>query len=59
MRRGKSVASLLHDAQNEAGDRAVAAAKRADYVTSRQWRSLAAELARLLRDAVTIEARGQ
>lgn len=48
---------LLHLAKNAAGDRAVAAAEREDFTASREWQALAAEIDRLMRDAVTAMAR--
>lgn len=52
-----SVAKLLADAKREAGDKAVEAAKRTNYQLAREWRVLAVEIDRVLRDAVELMSR--
>jgi hypothetical protein len=47
-----SVAELLNDAKNAAGERAVAAARQEKFAKAREWQALAAEIERLFREAI-------
>jgi hypothetical protein len=52
----RSVAKLLAEAQNVAGDNAVSAHRDEDYAEAREWQALAIEIQRLVRDSVAIMA---
>lgn len=54
----RSVSKLLHEAQNIAGDNAVAARRDQDFAEAREWQALAVEIMRLVRDSVEVMARG-
>jgi hypothetical protein len=51
-----SVAQLLHEAKNEAGANAEAAARQERFAKAREWQALAVELDRLFRDAIAAMA---
>lgn len=53
-----SPAKLLAQAKNAAGDRAVEERKAENFAKAREWQALAAEIDRLLRDAVAAMANG-